>query len=239
MLEVLGVSKNFGGVKAVDNVSFKVEDTEIHGLIGPNGAGKTTMINLISGLLSVSEGEIKVDGARIDSLAAETRARLGVARTFQNLRLFRNLSVRRNIEVADTQLHGASIASANLVEDAIDQFGLRKVLDHAPESLPYGQMRRLEIVRAIALRPKVLMLDEPAAGMNPEETDELFGNLTWLRGQHPCAIILIEHDLKFIMTACDRLSVMNMGGLLASGPPKEITKNKEVISAYLGQGNHS
>ena len=238
MLEVLSVSKNFGGVKAVDNVSFNVEDTEIHGLIGPNGAGKTTMINLISGLLAPSQGEIKVDGKPIQHLAPEVRAKLGVARTFQNMRLFRNLSVRRNIEVSETLLQGAAIDNRNLVEEAIDQFGLREVLDQSPESLPYGQMRRLEIVRAVALRPKVLMLDEPAAGMNPEETDQLFNNLTWLRNQHPCAIILIEHDLKFIMTACEKLTVMNMGGLLASGLPADVTKNKEVINAYLGQGNH-
>ena len=239
MLEVKAVSKNFGGVKAVNNMSFTVEDNEVHGLIGPNGAGKTTMINLISGLLTVSGGEIRVDGRPIHNLAAEKRAKLGVARTFQNLRLFRNLSVRRNIEVAETSTYGTQIANPNLVEESIDQFGLRDVLEQAPDSLPYGQMRRLEIVRAIALRPSVLMLDEPAAGMNPEETDELFKNLTWLREQHPCAIVLIDHDLKFIMTACEKLTVMNMGGLLTSGLPEEVTNNNEVINAYLGQGNHS
>lgn len=237
MLEVRGVSKNFGGIQAVNDVSFVVEDNEIHGLIGPNGAGKTTMINLISGLLSVSGGEIVVDGTRIEKLPAETRARMGVARTFQNLRLFRNLSVRRNIEVAEIQVGGAT-ADGGLVEDAIDLFGLRDVLDELPGSLPYGQMRRLEIVRALALRPKLLMLDEPAAGMNPEETDRLFENLTWLRKRHPCAIVLIDHDLKFIMSACEKLTVMNMGSLLASGLPQDVTKNKEVINAYLGQGEN-
>ncbi len=237
MLEVRGVSKNFGGIQAVNDVSFVVEDNEIHGLIGPNGAGKTTMINLISGLLSVSGGEIAVDGTRIEKLPAENRARMGVARTFQNLRLFRNLSVRRNIEVAEIQVGGAT-ADGSLVEDAIDLFGLRDVLDELPGSLPYGQMRRLEIVRALALRPKLLMLDEPAAGMNPEETDRLFENLTWLRKRHPCAIVLIDHDLKFIMSACEKLTVMNMGSLLASGLPQDVTKNKEVINAYLGQGEN-
>jgi branched-chain amino acid transport system ATP-binding protein len=129
-------------------------------------------------------------------------------------------------------------ADPGLVENAIDRFGLRDVLGEAPDSLPYGQMRRLEIVRALALRPRVLMLDEPAAGMNPEETDELFRNITWLRNRHPCAILLIDHDLKFIMSACERLTVMNMGSLLASGLPQEVTTNKEVISAYLGQGDN-
>jgi branched-chain amino acid transport system ATP-binding protein len=238
MLEVMGVSKNFGGVQAVDNVSFSARRNEIHGLIGPNGAGKTTMINLISGLLKVSAGEIYVDGQAIQELPVHARAQLGIARTFQNLRLFPNLSVRQNIEVAELHADGARSADTELIEDAIEGFGLRGVLEHSPTSLPYGQMRRLEIVRALALRPKVVMLDEPAAGMNPEETERLFANLTWLQQRHPCAIILIEHDLKFIMSACHTLTVMNMGRLLASGAPEEVTKNKEVITAYLGQGNH-
>lgn len=212
MLEVRGVSKNFGGVRAVDDMSFTVGSDEIHGLIGPNGAGKTTMINLISGLLSVSRGEIYVDGVPVHTLPAERRARLGVARTFQNLRLFNNLTVAQNIEIAGFHARGDAVSNAVLVRDAIDRFGLREVLAQTPDSLPYGQMRRLEIVRAPALLPKVLMLDEPAAGMNPEETADLMDNLMWLKERHPCAIILIEHDLKFVMSACDRLTVMNMGG---------------------------
>lgn len=239
MLHVRGVSKNFGGVQAVNQVSFHVEADEIHGLIGPNGAGKTTMINLISGLLKLTTGEIEVDGVRIEQLPAEQRARLGIARTFQNLRLFPNLSVRRNIEVAEIQSQRAGHTDGGLIEDAIDLFHLRDVLDATPDSLPYGQMRRLEIVRALALRPKVLMLDEPAAGMNPQETEELFGNLTWLRERHPCAILLIDHDLKFIMSACEKLTVMNMGSLLASGLPKDVTANPEVINAYLGQNDNT
>ena len=234
MLQVRNVSKNFGGVQAVDHVSFAVGTDEIHGLIGPNGAGKTTMINLISGLLALSSGEIRVDGTPIHTLPAEKRARLGVARTFQNLRLFKNLTVQQNIDIGKIHARGGQKGGDDLVNDAIDRFGLRDTMAQTPDSLPYGQMRRLEIVRALALRPKVLMLDEPAAGMNPEETDDLFHNLMWLRERHPCAIVLIEHDLKFIMTACDRLTVMNMGGLLASGTPAEITANQEVIDAYLG-----
>ncbi|MGI3168573.1 ABC transporter ATP-binding protein [Pseudooceanicola sp. C21-150M6] len=234
MLESRGLSKNFGGVQAVDDVSFTVGENEIHGLIGPNGAGKTTMINLISGLLSVTGGEIVLDGAPVHKLPAEQRARLGLARTFQNLRLFRNLTVRRNIEIGEIHRRGDS--DPGLIPEAIERFGLAPVLDQTPDSLPYGQMRRLEIVRALALRPRVLMLDEPAAGMNHTETDELFHNLTWLRQRHPCSILLIEHDLKFIMAACEKLTVMNMGRLLATGNPDEITKNQEVIKAYLGQG---
>jgi branched-chain amino acid transport system ATP-binding protein len=235
MLEVRNIVKHFGGVRAVDGVSFMVAGNEIHGLIGPNGAGKTTMLNLISGLLSPSHGEILVDGHNIENLPAESRVRMGVARTFQNLRLFKNLSVHQNIKVAEIALTGRSAVDPDLVEDAIDLFHLRDVLDDSPQSLPYGQMRRLEIVRALALQPKVLMLDEPAAGMNPKETKELLDNLIWLRERNPCAIIIIDHDLKFIMSACEKLTVMNMGCLLASGPPEIVTNNTEVINAYLGQ----
>lgn len=237
MLQVRDVSKNFGGVQAVNHVSFAVGTDEIHGLIGPNGAGKTTMINLISGLLTLSSGEIEVDGVPIHTLPAEKRARLGVARTFQNLRLFKNLTVQQNIDIGKIHARRGQKGGDDgddLVDDAIERFGLRDLMAQTPDSLPYGQMRRLEIVRALALHPKVLMLDEPAAGMNPEETNDLFHNLMWLRERHACAIVLIEHDLKFIMTACDRLTVMNMGGLLASGTPAEVTENKEVIDAYLG-----
>lgn len=233
MLDVRRISKDFGGVRAVNALDLQVAQGEVHGLIGPNGAGKTTVINLISGLLSVSTGEIHVDGQQVHRLSADKRAHAGIARTFQNLRLFRNLSVGRNIEIAAMQVNqGAS--DPTLVDEAIDRFGLRPFVDQSPTSLSYGHMRRVEIVRALALRPKVLMLDEPAAGMNPEETEELFQNLVWLRNRHPCAILLIEHDLKFIMSACDRVTVMNMGSLLASGTPKDVTKNKEVIQAYLG-----
>ena len=188
LLQVRNVVKHFGGVKAVDGVSFSVARSEIHGLIGPNKAGKTTMINLISGLLRPSQGEILVDGHHIEDLPAESRARMGVARTFQNL------SVRQNIKVAEIPILGRSSVDQDLDEDAIDLFRLRDVLDDSPESLPYGQMRRLEIVRALALQPKLLMLDEAAAGMNPEETNELLSNLIWLRKRSPCAIVIIDHE---------------------------------------------
>ena len=223
MLEVPNIVKHFGGVRAVDGVSFTVAGNEIHGLIGPNGGGKTTMLNLISGLLTPSQGEILVDGHHIENLPAESRARTGLARTFQNLRLFKNLSVRQNIKVAEIPLAGRSAVDPDLVEDAIDLFHLRNVLEDSPDSLLYGQMRRLEIVRALALQPK--------------ETTELLDNLIWLRKRRPCAIIIIDHDLKFIMSACEKLTVMNMGCLLASGLPENVTNNREVINAYLGQAN--
>ncbi|MEP2030136.1 MAG: ABC transporter ATP-binding protein [Paracoccaceae bacterium] len=234
MLAVENASKHFGGVQAVDDVSFTVATDEIHGLIGPNGAGKTTMINLISGFLTLSGGRITLDGEDIHHLPPETRARKGAARTFQNLRLFRNLTAGRNIEVAEG--HARDRSDKRLIDDAIDKFGLRGVLDQTPDSLPYGHMRRLEIIRALSLRPKLLMLDEPAAGMNAEETEELFVNLSWLRERHRCSILLIDHDLKFIMSASEMLTVMNMGRLVASGLPRDVTKNDEVIRAYLGHG---
>jgi len=155
------------------------------------------------------------------------------------LRLFNNLSVRRNIEVAEIHAGGRDKADPGLINDAISRFGLSNILEAAPTSLPYGQMRRLEIVRALALRPKLLMLDEPAAGMNADETDELFDNIKWIRQRQPCAIVLIEHDLKFVLSVCDNLTVMNMGSLLASGTPQQITTNPEVIEAYLGHGTNS
>lgn len=239
MLEVRNVSKNFGGVKAVSDVSFSVGADEIHGLIGPNGAGKTTMINLVSGLLVVSAGAILLGGQEIQDLPSDARARIGVGRTFQNLRLFNNLSVRRNIEVAEIHAGRRADGDPDLITDAILRFGLGDVLEASPPSLPYGQMRRLEIVRALALRPKLLMLDEPAAGMNADETNQLFDNIKWIRQRHPCAIVLIEHDLKFVLSVCDNLTVMNMGSLLASGTPQQITTNPEVIEAYLGHGSNS
>ena len=234
MLRVEGVSKRFGGVQAVDNVSFTVSTNEIHGLIGPNGAGKTTMINLISGFLRPTSGRIVLGEREIQNMASERVARAGIARTFQNLRLFKNLTVRRNIEVAEA--HATDASDPTLISDAIARFRLGPVLDHAPDALSYGHMRRLEIIRALALRPQVLLLDEPAAGMNTEETEELFRNLLWIRERHPCAILLIDHDLKFIMSASETLTVMNMGRLLASGLPKNVTRNEEVIRAYLGHG---
>lgn len=238
MLKVEGISKHFGGVKAVNNVSFHVKENEIHGLIGPNGAGKTTMINLISGLLKPNAGKIILDGYEIQDLPAEQRAKNGVARTFQNLRLFENMTVATNIKVAAFSRFNnptdKSDHDFDLITDAIKTFQLEQFMDKYPSELAYGYMRRLEIVRALALRPKLLMLDEPAAGMNNEETEELFSNLLWLRNRHPCSIILIEHDLKFIMQASENLTVMNMGELLATGDPKKVTTNQDVISAYLG-----
>jgi len=213
MLELESIAKVFGGVTALNNVSMHIATGEVRGLIGPNGAGKTTLINLISGLLTQSAGSLFLDGDRLDQVTANKRAELGIARTFQNLRVFKNLSV---------------------AQSAIKQFELDRKLGESAESLAYGHLRKLEIVRALALGPKVLLLDEPAAGMNEAETEELARSLRWVHSSADCAMVVIDHDLKFIMALCDNISVMNMGELIAEGTPEEISRNQDVIDAYLG-----
>jgi branched-chain amino acid transport system ATP-binding protein len=230
VLDLNGITKTFGGVHAVEDVTMSVAPGEVRGLIGPNGAGKTTLVNLISGLLTHSAGSLSLDGEPLDNLRAHERAARGVARTFQNLRVFPSLSVAQNIDVARYSGRGAEIVDA-----AIPEFGLSDKLNHNAGSLAYGQLRRLEIVRALALNPRVLMLDEPAAGMNEQETDALGRSLTWVRTHSDCAILVIDHDLKFIMSLCDKITVLNMGAIIAQGAPVEITKNQDVIDAYLGE----
>ncbi|WP_299077079.1 ABC transporter ATP-binding protein [uncultured Ruegeria sp.] len=230
MLDLNDITKTFGGVHAVQDVTMSVSSGEVRGLIGPNGAGKTTLVNLISGLLAHSAGSLSLDGEPLDRLRAHQRAALGVARTFQNLRVFPSLSVAQNIDVARYSGRGSA-----MVEAAIPEFGLSDKLNKSAGSLAYGQLRRLEIVRALALNPRVLMLDEPAAGMNEQETDALGRSLSWVRSHSDCAILVIDHDLKFIMSLCDRITVLNMGTVIAEGAPEDITKNQEVIDAYLGE----
>ena len=238
MLELCGISKDFGGVHAVSDVSMKVSAGEVRGLIGPNGAGKTTLVNLISGILSVSSGDMALDGTPLNGRKAHDRARLGIARTFQNLRIFPNLTVAQNIEVAETAARKAGHGQDDLVVEAMDRFDLAKDANLPANALPYGHQRRLEIVRALALGPKLLMLDEPAAGMNEQETAELAEALGWVRQASKCAILVIDHDLKFILTLCDAITVMNMGRKIAEGAPADIMKNQDVIDAYLGE-DHS
>lgn len=236
MLELGGVSKRFGGVKAVDGVSLQVASNSVHGLIGPNGAGKTTLINLISGLLVHNEGSIVLNGHDIGNAQAHQRAQNGVARTFQNLRIYPNLTVQQNIEVAgSTVSRSRSMQDSNRVEEAIEQFDLGDKRRLYASELSYGHMRRLEIVRALALRPYILMLDEPAAGMNQEETEHLIEGLQWVKKNHSCAMLVIDHDLRFIMSVCDRITVMNMGRVLTTGTPSEVSTDPAVIAAYLGE----
>ena len=235
MLELKDLSKTFGGVKAVQNVSLSLAAGEVRGLIGPNGAGKSTLVNLISGLLRQTSGSVELNGISVDHLSAPKRAQLGMGRTFQNLRVFESLTVQQNIDVAYSVTKSAGQAHASFIQSAIAKFDLSKRLDVRAGSLAYGYLRRLEIVRALALKPKLLMLDEPAAGMNEIETAALGEALVWLSNQNNCAILVIDHDLKFIMALCDNITVLNMGQVIAEGKPSEVSNNRHVIDAYLGE----
>ena len=234
MLRLDSISKKFGGVKAVSQVSLELSDGDVLGLIGPNGAGKSTLINLITGLLTPDEGQIYLSNLNITSKKPYERARLGLARTFQNLRIYPNLSVGQNIEVASISSNYSSRTMNFNLDKIINIFDLDDKIDLASEELSYGHLRRLEIVRALALNPLVLLLDEPAAGMNENETKELSNSLKWVQNNIACAIIVIDHDLKFIMGVCDKITVMNMGEVIASGKPNEISNNKRVKEAYIG-----
>ena len=234
MLRLDSISKKFGGVKAVSQVSLELSDGDVLGLIGPNGAGKSTLINLITGLLTPDEGQIYLSNLNITSKRPYERARLGLARTFQNLRIYPNLSVGQNIEVASISSNYSSRNMNFDLDKIINIFDLEDKIDLASEELSYGHLRRLEIVRALALNPLVLLLDEPAAGMNENETKELSNSLKWVQNNIACAIIVIDHDLKFIMGVCDKITVMNMGEVIASGKPNEISNNKRVKEAYIG-----
>ena len=234
MLRLDSISKKFGGVKAVSQVSLELSDGDVLGLIGPNGAGKSTLINLITGLLTPDEGQIYLSDLNITSKKPYERARLGLARTFQNLRIYPNLSVGQNIEVASISSNYSSRTMNFDLDEITHIFDLDDKIDLASEELSYGHLRRLEIVRALALNPLVLLLDEPAAGMNENETQELSNSLKWVQNNIACAIIVIDHDLKFIMGVCDKITVMNMGEVIASGKPNEISNNKRVKEAYIG-----
>ena len=234
MLKLDCISKNFGGVKAVSQVSLEIGEGDVLGLIGPNGAGKSTLINLITGLLTPDVGKIFLSNLDITSQKPYQRARLGLARTFQNLRIYPNLSVGQNIEVASISSNYSSRTMNFDLDKIINIFDLEDKIDLVSEELSYGHLRRLEIVRALALNPLVLLLDEPAAGMNENETKELSNSLKWVQNNIACAIIVIDHDLKFIMGVCDKITVMNMGEVIASGRPNEISNNKRVKEAYIG-----
>ena len=234
MLKLDCISKNFGGVKAVSQVSLEIGEGDVLGLIGPNGAGKSTLINLITGLLTPDVGKIFLSNLDITSQKPYQRARLGLARTFQNLRIYPNLSVGQNIEVASISSNYSSRTMNFDLDKIINIFDLEDKIDLASEELSYGHLRRLEIVRALALNPLVLLLDEPAAGMNENETKELSNSLKWVQNNIACAIIVIDHDLKFIMGVCDKITVMNMGEVIASGKPNEISNNNRVKEAYIG-----
>lgn len=250
MLDVKNLSISFGGLKAVDDFSITIEKGQLYGLIGPNGAGKTTIFNLLTGVYKPDGGRILLDGKDITGHKAIQINQAGIARTFQNIRLFKELSVLDNVKVGLHNHHKYSTLSGILrlpsyykVEKEMDEramellkvFDLDKEFDYKASNLPYGKQRKLEIARALATEPKLLLLDEPAAGMNPNETAELMKTIRFVRDHFDMTILLIEHDMKLVSGICERLTVLNFGHMLAEGPTSEVLSNPEVIKAYLGE----
>lgn len=250
LLDLDNVSIVFGGLRAVSNLSMHIDEHELIGLIGPNGAGKTTAFNLITGVYVPTEGDITFNGVRINGKKSYQVTQLGMARTFQNIRLFSELPVIDNVKIAYHMHIGYNLPEAifrtrkyvqeenEVTKKAMELLTIFHLEDHAydlAKKLPYGAQRRLEIARALATEPKLLLLDEPAAGMNPQETKELMEMIRWLRDHFHLAILLIEHDMGLVMGVCQRIYVLEYGLCIASGTPDEIRRNKRVIEAYLGE----
>jgi branched-chain amino acid transport system ATP-binding protein len=250
LLRIRGLSKSFRGLRALDDYDLDLPAGMIHGVIGPNGAGKTTLFHLLSGFLRPTAGTVLFDGADITGSPAWKVARLGIGRTFQNIRLFNDLSVVDNVKVAVQRQWRASLAATLLstpgfrrrereidaaAVELLDRVGLAPRRDDLARSLPYGDQRRLEIARAVATGPRVLLLDEPNAGMNPIETQDLLRLIRRLRDELGITIVLVAHDIPLVMNLCDRIQVLNYGRLIAEGDPSSVRTNPDVIAAYLGK----
>ena len=250
MLECKNLGIQFGGLKAVDNFNLNIEKGMLYGLIGPNGAGKTTVFNLLTGVYKPTTGTIRLEGNRINGKTPTQINNMGIARTFQNIRLFSNMSVLDNVKAALHEKVRYSLLTSmthifgfgrkekemdELATDILKVFSLDDKSDTLSGNLPYGEQRKLEIARALATSPSLLLLDEPAAGMNPNETEELMETIRKIRDMYNLTILLIEHDMKLVAGICEKLTVLNFGTELASGTPSEVLNNPDVITAYLGE----
>ena len=250
LLEIKNLGISFGGLRAVDDFSITIEKGQLYGLIGPNGAGKTTIFNLLTGVYKPNMGTIHLDGMNITGKKTMEINRAGVARTFQNIRLFKELTVLDNVKAGLHNQYSYSAIAGILrlpkyfnVEKTMDEkavellkvFDLDREKDTLASNLPYGKQRKLEIARALATNPKLLLLDEPAAGMNPNETKELMDTIRFVRDNFDMTILLIEHDMKLVSGICEKLTVLNFGQVLAQGNTADVLNDPEVIKAYLGE----
>lgn len=250
LLEVKNLGISFGGLRAVNAFDIQIEKGQLYGLIGPNGAGKTTIFNLLTGVYKPDEGIIKLDGENITGKKAIDINKAGIARTFQNIRLFKDMSVKDNVKVGLHNHHPYSTLEGILrlpryfkVEKEMDEramellkvFDLDQEADLLASNLPYGKQRKLEIARALATDPKLLLLDEPAAGMNPNETKELMETIRFVRDKFDMTILLIEHDMKLVSGICEKLTVLNFGEVLMQGDTSTVLNDPQVITAYLGE----
>ncbi len=249
LLEVKQLGISFGGLRAVDDFSISIEKGQLYGLIGPNGAGKTTIFNLLTGVYRPTDGSILLDGKNIVGQSIHKISQEGIARTFQNIRLFGKMTVLENVKVGLHNEYKYSLLASVLQYPTIKKeaqmnerameilsvFGLEKDADLLASNLPYGQQRKLEIARALATNPKLLLLDEPAAGMNPNETQELMDTIRLVRDKFDVTILLIEHDMKLVSGICEELTVLNFGTVLAQGKPEIVLNDPKVVTAYLGE----
>ncbi len=252
ILSAKDLSINFGGLKALDSFSLEIKPGELVGLIGPNGAGKTTVFNVLTGVYEASSGSYTFNDQMIKNMATHEIVRLGLARTFQNIRLFKYLTVIENVMIAHDYLQNYGFVKGalrfptfwkeekdlfNKSMDLLKIFGLEKYYNTQAGNLSYGQQRKLEIARAMATNPKVVLLDEPAAGMNPNETNELMDMIKFIRDEFGVAVLLIEHDMNLVLGVCERLLVLNHGKTIAQGKPQGVINEPEVVEAYLGGTN--